>query len=130
MSIIKLPHISTIPGLSTGERAAVLDTLFEPCTPLHTLSIDLLRNNTFTNYNDLIVAIGVQLTELADSPSTSDTVWLEEILGAHPRLGAKKVESMQSQAEQAQLQGQGKEAPLLSKLNEEYEKEFPGLRYM
>ncbi|KAI7040283.1 hypothetical protein KC352_g46652, partial [Hortaea werneckii] len=43
---------------------------------------------------------------------------------------AKKVESAQSQTEQAQLQGGGDEAEKLRQLNEEYEAKYPGLRYV
>jgi len=130
MSGLQLPPISSVPSLSTVERAAVLDALFEPCTALHTLSLDLLHTETFGSYNDLIASVGVQLTDLSESPSTSDTEWLDNILGAHPRLGEKKVESAQSQAEQAQLNTGGEEANKLRNLNEEYEKAFPGLKYV
>ena len=126
----RLPAIETVPSLATEERAAILDLLFEPSTQLHTLSVPLLHEKTFTSYNDLIAAVGVQLTALSESASTSDTAWLEDILGSHPRLGAKKVDSAQSQAEQAQLQGSSEEAEQLRKLNEEYEQKFPGLRYV
>lgn len=119
-----------MPSLSAEERAQILDLLFEPSTQLHTLSVPLLHEKTFSSYNDLITAVGMQLSELSDSPSTSDTQWLESILGSHPRLGAKKVESAQSQGEQAQLQGSGEEAEQLRLLNEEYEKKYPGLRYV
>jgi 2-oxo-4-hydroxy-4-carboxy--5-ureidoimidazoline (OHCU) decarboxylase len=54
---------------------------------------------------------------------------LLDILSAHPRLGAKKVESEQSQAEQKSL-GNEHERAELQRLNEEYEKTFPGLRYV
>lgn len=130
MSSSTLPSIDTVPTLSTAERAAVLDLLFEPSTALHTLSVELLQTHPFPSYDDLIAAIGNQLSALADSTSTSDTQWLESILGSHPRLGAKKVESAQSAAEQAQLQGGGEEAEQLRKLNEEYEAKYPGLRYV
>ncbi|KAI9686155.1 MAG: hypothetical protein M1822_003810 [Bathelium mastoideum] len=130
MTLKELPAISTLPTLSATERAAILDILFEPCTPLHTLSVELLRTTEFATYSDLIASVGMQLTELSESSSTSDMQWLEAILSAHPRLGAKKVESVQSQDEQAQLQGQGPEAAQLSALNEEYERTYPGLRYM
>lgn len=127
----RLPPISGIPALSTIERAAILDVLFEPCTALHTLSLDLLRTEKFESYNDLIASIGVQLTDLSESPSTSDTEWLDKILGAHPRLGEKKVDSAQSQAEQAQLNiGGEEEATKLRNLNAEYEETFPGLKYV
>jgi 2-oxo-4-hydroxy-4-carboxy--5-ureidoimidazoline (OHCU) decarboxylase len=130
MANAQLPTISSVPSLSTEERAHILDLLFEPSTQLHTLSVPLLHEKTFSSYDDLIAAVGVQLTELSDSASTSDSQWLESILGSHPRLGAKKVDSAQSQAEQAQLQGSGEEAESLRKLNEEYEDKFPGLRYV
>ena len=131
MSDFRLPPIAALSKLSTVERAAVLDALFEPCTALHTLSIDLLHTQTFESYYDLIASIGVQLTDLSESSSTSDTEWLDKILGAHPRLGEKKIESAQSKAEQAQLNtGGAEEASKLRQLNEEYENTFPGLRYV
>lgn len=130
MAETKLPSVSTVPTLSAEQRAQILDLLFEPSTQLHTLSVPLLHEKEFQSYSELISAVGVQLTELSESASTSDTQWLESILGSHPRLGAKKVESAQSQAEQAQLQGSGEEAEMLRSLNEEYETTFPGLRYV
>jgi 2-oxo-4-hydroxy-4-carboxy--5-ureidoimidazoline (OHCU) decarboxylase len=131
MSDFQLPSIASIPSLSTAQRVQVLDTLFEPCTALHTLSLDLLHTQSFPSYNDLIASIGVQLIDLSESPSTSDTEWLDQILGAHPRLGEKKVDSAQSRAEQAQLNTGGEEeATKLRELNEKYEETFPGLRYV
>lgn len=125
----KLPPIEQVPSLSTEEKASILDSLFEPSQQLHNLSIPLL-NQKFATYDELIAAVDIQLRHLADSASTSDTQWLLDILGSHPRLGAKKVDSAQSQSEQAQLQGSGDEAEQLRLLNEEYEKIFPGLRYV
>ncbi|KAK4898444.1 hypothetical protein LTR27_004041 [Elasticomyces elasticus] len=127
---MKLISIADVPAATTEERARVLDLLFEPSTQLHTLAVPLLHEKTFSSYNDLISAVGVQLTDLAESSSTSDTQWLESILGSHPRLGAKKVDSEQSQAEQAQLQASGEEAEQLRQLNDEYEQRYPGLRYV
>ena len=131
MAVNPLPPVTSIPTLATSERAAILDTLFEPCTALHTLSVDLLRTHSFSSYSDLIASIGVQLTDLAESRSTSDTEWLNTILAAHPRLGEKKIDSAQSKAEQAQLNtGDVDDARLLEGLNEAYEATFPGLRYV
>lgn len=124
----RLPPIAALPTLTTEQRAAVLDTLFEPSAQLHTLSLPLLHDQAFPSYPDLIAAIGVQLTSLAASASSSDTTWLESILGSHPRLGAPKVDSAQSAGEQAQLQGG--EGEKLRELNELYEQTFPGLRYV
>ncbi|KAM3423482.1 hypothetical protein BST61_g910 [Cercospora zeina] len=125
-----LPRLADLPSRSTDDRAAVLDLLFEPSTPLHTLSVPLLREKQFETYADLVAAVGMQLAALAESASSSDTAWLESILGSHPRLGAHKVESAQSQAEQAQLHGSADETEQLRALNEEYEQTYPGLRYV
>jgi len=128
-----LPSISTLPSLDTEERALVLDTLFEPCLQLHTLSVSLLRESTFSSYDELISAVGKQLSELCESNLESDSKWLDAILSAHPRLGEKKVETVseQSRKEQAQLnQGGGEEAAKLAEMNAKYEEKFPGLRYV
>ena len=79
----------------------------------------------------MIASIGVLLTELAESQSESDTEWLDRILGAHPRLGEKRIDSVHSRAEQAQLKdgGTSNESELMA-LNDEYELTFAGLRYM
>lgn len=128
---LTLPPIQSLPSLSTIERAKVLDLLFEPCIQLHTLSLELLGIQSFASYVDLIASVGIQLTKLAKSPSTSDTAWLDAILGSHPRLGEEKVDSQQSQTEQAHLQTSSqKEVSSLALLNDEYERTFPRLRYV
>lgn len=55
---------------------------------------------------------------------------LDDILNCHPRLGAKKVDSTHSQAEQKSLSGSPEEGERLRVLNESYERQFPGLRYV
>ncbi|KAI4258628.1 MAG: hypothetical protein LQ352_001163 [Teloschistes flavicans] len=131
MAADPLPAIKIVPGLPTAQRAAILDRLFEPCVPLHTLSVSLLAEKTFDSYDDLISSIGVQLTELSDSSSSSDSKWLESILAAHPRLGQSNVESSQSRAEQTQLNSdEHSSASSLADLNTLYEQTFPGLRYV
>lgn len=55
---------------------------------------------------------------------------LDRILNCHPRLGATKVESPHSQNEQRSLVSDPTETKLLRDLNQEYEKTFPGLRYV
>jgi hypothetical protein len=131
MSSYHLPPIASVPDLTTIERAVVLDTLFEPCIALHTLTIDLLHTTTFESYDDLITAVGRQMKDLSESNLISDTEWLDKILAAHPRLGEKKVDSEQSRGEQAQLNtGVEEEAEQLRRLNIRYECAFPGLIYV
>ncbi|KAL8802084.1 MAG: hypothetical protein Q9182_004028 [Xanthomendoza sp. 2 TL-2023] len=131
MESVRLPAVATLPDLSTEERAAVLDQLFEPCIPLHTLSVTLLRETSFKSYADLVSSIGLQLAALAQSSSASDREWLQDILAAHPRLGQGNVESTQSRSEQAQLNLGGESSDQsLAELNLLYEQTFPGLRYV
>lgn len=128
-----LPSISSVPSLSTDRRAQILDTLFEPCTQLHTLSVSTLHGTTYSDYAALISAIGDQLKSLLNSSSTSDTKWLDAILAAHPRLGEKRVDSELSRQEQAQLQnanGEKGEVEGLAEVNRQYEERFNGLRYV
>lgn len=131
MAEYRLPRVTALNSLPTAQLATILDHLFEPSVPLHTLSVDLLRDQPFSSYDDLVASIGLQLTHLAESSSTSDSKWLESILEAHPRLGEKKIDSTQSKAEQAQLaSGSGTGQDKLSEMNALYERTFPGLRYV
>ena len=131
METARLPALSNLTRLPTTERAALLDRLFEPCASLHTLSVSLLQERTFESYDELISSIGLQLTALANSSSTRDAESLRSILAAHPRLGQSKVESTQSQSEQAQLNtGDVSSGQSLTELNHLYEQTFPGLRYV
>ena len=130
MAFHKLPPTTKLTSLSSQELASVLDYLFEPCAPFHTLAVPLLRSETFPTYDDLIASVGVQLTELSQSTSSSDKRWLESILAAHPRLGEKNIRSDQSASEQAQLRGTDSEAKRLAQLNVSYEMTFPGLKYV
>lgn len=125
-----LPRIDILTQSSVEERAQVLDLLFEPCTQLHTLSLELLRAETFMSYSELADAVGRQLHDLCESRLESDRRWLDTILAAHPRLGEKRVDSVQSRAEQAQLQGDSEEDRRLAALNARYEQMFPVLRYV
>ncbi|KIL96026.1 hypothetical protein FAVG1_00765 [Fusarium avenaceum] len=111
-----------------AEQIKTLDLLFEPSPAIHSTLIPIVRDSEYASYSELIEACKDRLFSLASSSSSSSPdKTLLSILGSHPRLGAKKVESAQSVAEQANLQGQGEE---LAKLNNEYEERFPGLRYV
>jgi 2-oxo-4-hydroxy-4-carboxy--5-ureidoimidazoline (OHCU) decarboxylase len=126
-----LPSIDALSRLPDSDLTAVLDLLFEPSPPLHSLSLPLLKETSFPSYDALVDAVYTQLTSLAGSDASEDVDKLSEILCSHPRLGEKKVDSEQSRAEQAQLQkgGEGEKEKLVS-LNAEYEEKFPGLRYV
>ncbi|KAI1435088.1 Oxo-4-hydroxy-4-carboxy-5-ureidoimidazoline decarboxylase [Xylaria sp. CBS 124048] len=129
----QLPPISTLQTLPQESQIAVLSTLFEPSKDLQALTLPLPFSQS---YEDLITSIGGTLNSLAaaaDAASSSAAqAILHRILGSHPRLGAKKVDSAQSRAEQAQLSkgNDPTESERLATLNREYEDRFPGLRYV
>nr|POF18665.1 putative allantoinase 1 [Quercus suber] len=124
---LPLPPISTLPNLPIATLITMLDLLFEPSPELHALALPILTTTRFPSYTALISALQTHLQSL-QSPSPQ----LDAILSSHPRLGAPKVASAQSAAEQARLQQGGApgEAKQLQCLNEEYEATFPGLRYV
>lgn len=130
MSLQLLPPINTVPLLETPIQTAILDRLFEPCAQLHSLSIPLLKDHTFPSYDDLIEGIGAQLTTLAESSSATDTQSLDSILGSHPRLGDKAIESIQSRQEQVRLAHDDRIRKSIADMNVSYEKRFPGLKYV
>ncbi|KAK7733012.1 hypothetical protein SLS53_008341 [Cytospora paraplurivora] len=128
-----LPDVTTLASLPDSSIITVLDLLFEPSEDLHTLALPTLRSMTFATYPELIDTIRDQLLAISDSVHSDPTACqpLLLVLGSHPRLGEKKVESAQSAAEQAQLnKGPESEAERLAALNKEYEEKFPGLRYV
>ncbi|EGP90107.1 unnamed protein product [Zymoseptoria tritici ST99CH_1A5] len=123
-----LPPITTLPSLPQEAHIQILDLLFERHASIHTLLLPHLHT-PHPSYPALVSTIHTRLLSLLSSPS--DLPVLEDILSSHPRLGAKKVDSAQSVAEQAALQtGAEEEAEQLKRLNEEYERTFPGLRFV
>lgn len=146
MSSLSLPHVSKFGSLADEEITAALDLLFEPSKDLHALSVPAIReahsSGSIQSWDDVADVVRTQLLDLQSKVSTfrdptptqaglAAKSKLLGILGAHPRLGAKKVESAQSVAEQAQLnKSSAEEAAKLAALNAEYEAAFPGLIYV
>lgn len=132
MSTFKLPSIQEIPKISNNDFLTIIDSLFEPNDTLHSIITGgeaeaVLKVTEYSSYDELIDAVKKHIEDVTAGGDKR----LDEVLAAHPRLGAKKVESAQSQAEQAQLNTGGEEeAKKLAAFNEEYEKQFPGLRYV
>ena len=163
-----LPPFESLQTAGNDTLKSVLDLLFEPSPTLHDLSIPRIRDElpshtpsvsapTLT-YDALIRNVGSLLYSLVEQSSSSppSRATLHAILGSHPRLGEKKVDSAQSRAEQAQLNASSHSASaaadgsvpldeeaqrrrqeeeeaekqLLADLNAEYEARFPGLRYV
>lgn len=116
---MSLPPITTLSS-SPAQIQTVLDHLFEPCPTLYTLVASHLPRS-FASYDEFADFVADLLFALDDQDKLLD------VLGAHPRLGAKRVESVHSQGEQRSLAADGgEEAERLERLNDEYERAFPG----
>ncbi|KAK9455405.1 putative allantoinase 1 [Dipodascopsis uninucleata] len=127
MADYQLPDPSTFRSISDQEKSIILTHLFEKSSALEQIILPIF--SMVLSYKELICEcrkVLLSLTAEAQNNSEKKTK-LVEILAAHPRLGARKVDSVHSAAEQASLQG---ETTKLAALNEEYEKKFPGLRYV
>lgn len=129
MTVPSLPAIAALPSQDDATITAVLDALFEPSPALHATFLPRVRSSPFASYDALIDGCHAELQALSGDGSSEARTTLYAILGSHPRLGAKKVDSAQSAAEQAKLQAGGEPAELAS-LNAEYEAAFPGLIYV
>lgn len=130
MALPALPAVSSLPTSSADGLAHVLDALFEPSPAIHALLLPVIRSTTFDSYNAMIDSCRAELARLSTDPAEDARRRLHAILGSHPRLGAKKVDSAQSTAEQAQLRSGGDDGTELAALNADYEVRFPGLRYV
>ncbi|KAK9362837.1 Oxo-4-hydroxy-4-carboxy-5-ureidoimidazoline decarboxylase [Lipomyces starkeyi] len=127
MADYELPPPSAFPSLSKEDRITIITHLFERSPALESLILPGFLS--MTSYGELVAYSRALLLKLA-SESQKDPRKREvllEILAAHPRLGARKIDSAHSVAEQASLH---EEAEALAALNKEYEEKFPGLRYV
>ena len=149
-----LPSIETLKELPKSEQKIIFDQLFEPCETLSNfifIKIIPQINNNFKNYSDFINLVRSELLQLIDqqesssSSSSSSSVLdlnddelnqvINKIISAHPRLGEPKKQnlSIHSSNEQKSLTNDNDDPEILNKLkelNEKYEKNFPGLRYV
>jgi len=129
MADYRLPSIAALSS-SPELIQEVLDHLFERSLALYSLVASQLPRS-FDSYNAFADFVAGLLLGLKDS---GETETLLKVLGAHPRLGAEKVESLHSQGEQRSLRaatGAGvEEAKRLKQLNDRYEETFPGMRYV
>ncbi|KAK2605878.1 hypothetical protein QQS21_003718 [Conoideocrella luteorostrata] len=124
----QLPLISNLRSLPEDAQASALDLLFEPSPAIHSTLVPVIQAASYSSYSELIDQCRGALFDLAATSTPSNpNPKLLSVVGSHPRLGAKKVDSAQSAAEQANLQGEGQQ---LAELNQEYEKKFPGLRFV
>lgn len=133
MLVSKLPPILDFHTCTDLVQTDVLDTLFEPSPAIHATLLPVIRTAEYSSWPDLIDACQIRLLSLATStPTSSPDPTLLSVLGSHPRLGEKKIESAHSAAEQANIQKGASDAQEaeLARLNREYEEAFPGLRYV
>lgn len=133
MPVTKLPPILGFHTCPDLQQTDVLDSLFEPSPAIHDTLLPVVRTAEYTSWPELIDACQIRLLSMATSgPTSSPDPTLLSVLGSHPRLGEKKIESAHSAAEQANIQKNSStaEEEELARLNRLYEETFPGLRYV
>lgn len=137
MANYTLPSISDLKKCSSSELSVVIAHLFEPTSFLTNLIYTNLispsssSSPSFSTYPEFIECVRKLLLDLPiPSSSSSLDPGIANVIGAHPRLGAKKVDSAQSQKEQSSLQRSPKDLEKIRLLNSIYERTFPGLRYV
>jgi 2-oxo-4-hydroxy-4-carboxy--5-ureidoimidazoline (OHCU) decarboxylase len=122
-----LPHPGVLSSCSTFTQCYILDNLFERSEAIHAELLPLMRSTAWASYEHFVDGCRATLHSLARSDANRQQ--LLAILGSHPRLASKEpIESAHSQSEQASLQRQDRE--YMTRLNEQYEQTFPGLRYV
>ncbi|KAF2453223.1 Oxo-4-hydroxy-4-carboxy-5-ureidoimidazoline decarboxylase [Lineolata rhizophorae] len=146
MTPAPLPSLSALPTAPRSSQTALLDALFEPSPAMHALALPLLAHPPPpSSLAALVLSVQGALMTLAANadydPARRDM--LEDVLGAHPRLGAANAGlSEESRREQAAMEAAAavgpppgederrREADELARLNAEYERAFPGMRYV
>lgn len=115
------------------EKTELLAHLFEPCPTLAQLLIANVMTRNFSNYTEFIESCRIYLNQYLEEEELKEAPLpkIAKIIAAHPRLGPSKDSlSSHSTEEQKSLSGSKEEAKMLADLNEQYERTFPGLRYV
>lgn len=125
-----LPPASQLHELPVDQQKETLGHLFEPCETLSTFIIETVLSRRVASYHELIESTRSELIKFLSTDEENPAV--AKIIAAHPRLGPAKNQtlSLHSTSEQKSLAGTKEESQQLLNLNEEYERVFPGLRYV
>lgn len=130
----KLPDISTLPTLPQAEQDEVLTHLFEPSETLFTYLRPYL-STSYSSYIELIESSRTAFLKLVDNKERDDLIKdsrIGDIIACHPRLGVPKTTKLSehSSKEQKSLQSDDETIKKFVTLNETYESQFPGLRFV
>lgn len=124
MAGLLLPSVDTWSDLTDDQHDEVLDILFQPCEQLRDLvKSSSINSRNFATYDALISEIGTELEHLILQPV--NRLLLDAIIGSYPRIGTDNPERPQNQDKDDNAA-----VTEFRLLNDEYEKKFPGLRYV
>ncbi|CAD1813312.1 OHCU decarboxylase family protein [Candida parapsilosis] len=134
----QLPPIEQFRSSPPEEQKVVIDHLFEPCDSLNWFIQSCVIKKNYESYAEFINLVRNELEILvyrngffAVRNGFEANTLINEIISAHPRLGAPKHTKLsQHSAEEQKKLGGEQMQKRLAELNEEYEKTFPGLRYV
>ncbi|KAI5967301.1 hypothetical protein CANMA_003121 [Candida margitis] len=134
----QLPPIDEFKAQLPEEQKVVIDHLFEPCDSLNWFIQNFVIGKQFSSYPEFINLVRTELEVLVNRDGffaarngyEANTL-INNIISAHPRLGAPKTTKLsQHSAEEQKKLGSEEMQKRLAELNERYEKTFPGLRYV
>lgn len=134
----QLPLIKEFRALSLEEQKEVIDHLFEPCDSLNWFIQSFIIRKKYESYPEFINLVRYELEILvhrngffAVRNGFEANSLINDIISAHPRLGAPKTTKLSEHSAEEQRKLGGEEMQKrLAELNEKYEKTFPGLRYV
>ncbi|KAI5968464.1 hypothetical protein KGF57_000158 [Candida theae] len=135
----QLPSIADFKALSPENQKEAIDHLFEPCDSLNWfIQTFVIAHKNYESWPQFINKVRSELHILANRNGfyavrngyEANTL-INDIISAHPRLGAPKTTQLsQHSAEEQKKLGGEEMQKRLAELNERYEKTFPRLRYV
>ncbi|KAI5953157.1 hypothetical protein KGF54_002528 [Candida jiufengensis] len=132
----QLPSIDEFKTQSPKEQKQVYDHLFEPCDSVTWLIDTFVIHQNFKTYPEFIELVRSRLIQTLNQASFFESrngkdcnTLIENIISAHPRLGAPKGTALSEHSSEEQKKLEGIQVKL-QELNTKYEQTFPGLRYV
>ncbi|KAI5959489.1 uncharacterized protein KGF55_005317 [Candida pseudojiufengensis] len=132
----QLPTIEEFKSQSAQQQKLVYDHLFEPCDSVTWFIDTYVIKENFKTYPEFIELVRTRLLQTLNQTtffksrnSKECNTLIENIISAHPRLGAPKGTKLSEHSTNEQKKLEGIQSRL-KELNEQYESTFPGLRYV
>lgn len=130
----QLPPVSQLSSLTQSEQDELITHLFEPSSTIFTYLRPYL-STSYSSYLDFIETSRTAFLKLSKDKTRDELIQderISEIIACHPRLGVPKTVKLSEHSanEQKSLQSDDSTIQKFITLNENYEKVYPGLRFV